>query len=129
VHPADRYRRAGCYRRCNSDPERRLKSDAAQRWPSRDCETGPSPAVSCGIEYFTRSVLPGASTAPRFFTDDFARLPPYGVLGPAPREGTISILRPLTGPFTQKLQSALKILSYEARNFIESSKSGRAGVE
>src|SRR5215469_12192300 len=34
-------------------------------------KSGPAAAVSCGIDYFTRSVLLGASTVARFFTDGF----------------------------------------------------------
>jgi hypothetical protein len=33
-------------------------------------EIGASLPFSCRIDYFTRGVLPAASTVPRFFTDD-----------------------------------------------------------
>jgi hypothetical protein len=33
-------------------------------------ETAAAPPSSCRFDYFARPVLPGASTAPPFFTDD-----------------------------------------------------------
>src|SRR5215472_9921483 len=37
-------------------------------------KTGGPPPFSCGIDYFTRRVLPAASPAPRFFTNNHAQL-------------------------------------------------------
>ena len=42
--------------------------------PISNCKkTGGPPPFSCGIDYFTRGVLPAAAPAPRFFTNNHAQ--------------------------------------------------------